>query len=1175
MRSVLALGLLIPFGLLAADWTPLFDGKTLAGWTRAGYCNGEAEYTVEDGCIVGTTKVKTPNSFLCADRQYANFILELEFKVPQGMNSGVQIRSICDPAVKDGRVHGYQIEIDPSARAWTGGIYDEARRGWLYNLTKITDKQAAEAAKNAFKADDWNLFRVEAIGDRICTWVNGVPVADLTDGMTRKGVLALQVHATGDPKPMQIRWRNIRIQDLGDGGTTRDLLGDPAEKMGAQPPAGAAILVGNDGNVAGLRSEKSADAPLPWTVTDGVLEVVPGKGSVVTRDSFRDFRMHCEFNVNGKEKHSQDDGNSGIYVQERYELQILNSYGQPLAFNECGALYRTKAPDQNASRPAGEWQSYDIVFRSPRWSEDGKTKTENARISVSQNGILIHDNAELPNKTGAGRAEGPEPGPIKLQDHSNPVRFRNVWVAELLTIDRAMSTAEEKERIAASNLQALRAYVVGDSRTPLLAFEAQATNADEPTRQQLEATMLGVLGDDQASEDAKDFACQLLLRVGSPAAVPALAKALTVPRLSNRAGIALALLPGAAASQALRDGLAADLPDTAKGQIMNALAERGDADAVPVLLPLLKDPNPELLKSALAALGALGGADAVAGIQAATLPKELEPNRGEALVACARQAAQAGDLTTAEALLAKRTGPDNAMRVRLGAYGVLCQIRGDKGIDVALDLLAMPEPPLHDLGAHLVPGLPGGTATTQALCARLATLPEGSQLSLVPALAERGDRTATAPLLELLATTSPAQGAVIEALGQLGDQSCVAPLLALAAGPGDLAAQAQIALARLPDHAVDQALVAVLPGDAAPATKLVAVNALATRGCAAAVPALAAVIAAQTDSKLDRECWKALRDLVPGEPAELTRLLDLLPALSDHAELREAERTLAQVAGKLADGAARDQLILATLGKTSGEAKATAIALAGKFPAAPSLAALAAALQDPDEAIRYAALKALMDWPDSAPAPALLAFAQATDNEAHHALALRGYVRLVSLVVKSEDELKQQLEAALPIARRDAEKELIKEAMTALRVTEVKAKNGKPYELVPKGFVKDGLVYIDRQYVFVDVPPFLMGADQIKTAMEDRGSTAADQTTFVLSRAATVVVCYDNRAKSCPPWLKDWKKIGQSIASTDRACRLELYAKRFPAGKVEINGNSPVPSVAANHIIGITSAPIP
>lgn len=222
--AALGLALLLAITAAAADpeaWVPLFDGTTLSGWHRAGFSNGQAEYTVADGSIVGTTRTSTPNSFLCSDATYANFILEFEFMVPAGMNSGVQIRSICDPQINNGRVHGYQVEIDPSARAWTGGIYDEGRRGWLYNLTHLEKERgqtAAEAARRAFKADAWNHLRVEANGPRLRTWLNGVPVADLHDTLTPVGIIALQVHATPDPLPKQIRWRNLRLLKPADTG---------------------------------------------------------------------------------------------------------------------------------------------------------------------------------------------------------------------------------------------------------------------------------------------------------------------------------------------------------------------------------------------------------------------------------------------------------------------------------------------------------------------------------------------------------------------------------------------------------------------------------------------------------------------------------------------------------------------------------------------------------------------------------------------------------------------------------------------------------------------------------------------------------------------------------------------------------------------------------------------
>jgi len=186
------------------QWQPLFDGKTLNGWTQK---NGNAKYTVEDGAIVGTTVLNTPNSFLCTEKMYADFILEVELLVEAGMNSGIQIRSHSYKDYNNYRVHGYQVEIDTSTRAWSGGIYDEARRGWLFDL-----KDKPEAQK-AFKLGQWNHYRIEAIGDRIRTWVNGVPVADLTDDMTATGFISLQVHGSKQADK-KIKWRNIRIQDL-------------------------------------------------------------------------------------------------------------------------------------------------------------------------------------------------------------------------------------------------------------------------------------------------------------------------------------------------------------------------------------------------------------------------------------------------------------------------------------------------------------------------------------------------------------------------------------------------------------------------------------------------------------------------------------------------------------------------------------------------------------------------------------------------------------------------------------------------------------------------------------------------------------------------------------------------------------------------------------------------
>jgi len=189
------------------EWVELFNGRNLDGWVQRG---GEAKYTVEDGAIVGATVPRTPNSFLCTEKDYGNFILELEFKVDPTLNCGVQIRSLSKPDYKDGRVHGYQVEIDPSDRGWSAGIYDEARRGWLADLSDNIE------ARYAFRQNEWNHYRIEAVGDRIRTWINGVPAANLTDDMTASGFIGLQVHGIGNrEETLQVRYRDIRIQDLG------------------------------------------------------------------------------------------------------------------------------------------------------------------------------------------------------------------------------------------------------------------------------------------------------------------------------------------------------------------------------------------------------------------------------------------------------------------------------------------------------------------------------------------------------------------------------------------------------------------------------------------------------------------------------------------------------------------------------------------------------------------------------------------------------------------------------------------------------------------------------------------------------------------------------------------------------------------------------------------------
>ena len=190
--------------------------------------------------------------------------------------------------------------------------------------------------------------------------------------------------------------------------------GEPKPTLGAKPPEGAVVLF--DGT----------DAPR-WKggkLDDGFLREGP-----TTLESFGDAQIHLEFNIQPLPDGKRPHGNSGVYIQRRYEIQILNSAGQKPSKGGCAAIYQFKPPDTNASLPPGEWQSYDITFHQPRW--DGETKVKSARITVIHNGVKVQDDVETPRKTGAGQKEGPQPGPLFLQNHGAKVFYRNIWLLPL------------------------------------------------------------------------------------------------------------------------------------------------------------------------------------------------------------------------------------------------------------------------------------------------------------------------------------------------------------------------------------------------------------------------------------------------------------------------------------------------------------------------------------------------------------------------------------------------------------------------------------------------------------------------------------------------------------------------------------------------------------------------
>ena len=359
-------------------WVDLFDGKTLNGWNIKG---GNANYNILDGTIVGSTVINTPNTFLCTNEIYGDFILELEYKVDPQLNSGIQIRSNSFPYYRNGRVHGYQVEIDPSERAYSAGIYDEARRKWLYDL------KDNPSARDAFKQNKWNKYRIEAIGDTIKTWINGVPAAYLVDDMTHEGFIGLQVHAIGMDKEkegIKVAWKNIRI-------ITKNV-----EKY-AQPMTLSPVYTKNqltsdevktgwkmlwDGQSSkGWRGAKLKSFPESgWKIENGELSVLASGGAesdaggdIVTVDNYSNFELKVDFKIteganSGIKYYVNTDLNKGAGSSIGLEYQILDDAKHPDAklgnhegSRTVASLYDLIQADNKVVNPVGEWNYAYII----------------------------------------------------------------------------------------------------------------------------------------------------------------------------------------------------------------------------------------------------------------------------------------------------------------------------------------------------------------------------------------------------------------------------------------------------------------------------------------------------------------------------------------------------------------------------------------------------------------------------------------------------------------------------------------------------------------------------------------------------------------------------------------------------------------------------------------------
>lgn len=437
-----------------AQMQQLFNGKDLKGWKQVG---GAAKYKVENGVLIGTAVPNSPNSFMVTDQSYSDFILELEIYVSSQMNSGIQIRSNFDKDYRNGVFHGYQVEIDPSDRAFSGGLYDEQRRGWLYPLSRN------EQAKSALKFNQWNKIHIEAIGNSINTWINGIHCARLMDDETATGHIGLQVHSTNgnaDLVGTQISWKNVQIATSNFDQYKMPL--DPTvpeisylkNTITAWEARNGYRLLWDGKTASGWRGAKLDNFPEKgWEIKDGVLTVLKtdggeatGPGDIVTTRNYSNFELELQFKIS-------EGANSGIkyYVDPSLnkgegsaigcEFQILDDEKHPdaklgVAGNRTiGSLYdlitatNLSVPGRDKQfKGVSNWNTARVVAKDGKvehWLNNEKV-VEYDRFSQIFRALVAYSKYAKWDSFGQWSE-----GTILLQDHGDEVSYQSIKIREL------------------------------------------------------------------------------------------------------------------------------------------------------------------------------------------------------------------------------------------------------------------------------------------------------------------------------------------------------------------------------------------------------------------------------------------------------------------------------------------------------------------------------------------------------------------------------------------------------------------------------------------------------------------------------------------------------------------------------------------------------------------------
>jgi hypothetical protein len=450
-RTIFSLALSCLFFLAQAQdgWTSLFDGKTLNGWKRLA---GAATYTVDNGNIVGTAVANSGNTFLVTEKEFGDFVLELDVKIADtGSNSGVQVRSHYNPAGHDGKglVFGCQVELDPSARKWSGGIYDEGRRDWLYpgSLNK--------KAQDAFKVGTYNHIRIECIGREMKTWINGKAMAYLVDTVDQNGFIGLQVHAIKKPElaGQKIYFKNIRIKtaNLHPTAIAESIYvvnNIPNTLASYEKQHGWKLLFDGTSNKGWIGAYKKAFPENGWLIRDGVISVIASEGKeaanggdIVTTALYSTFDLSFEFKLskaaNSGVKYfvTLSEKNTGSAIGLEY--QVLDDKDHPdaklgIAGDRTLASLYDLIPAQKQERfihPIGQWNTGRIIVYPNNHVEhylNGVKVLEYERGSPAFRQLVAISKYKIWPKFG----EAPR-GHLLLQDHGSEVGFRSIKIREL------------------------------------------------------------------------------------------------------------------------------------------------------------------------------------------------------------------------------------------------------------------------------------------------------------------------------------------------------------------------------------------------------------------------------------------------------------------------------------------------------------------------------------------------------------------------------------------------------------------------------------------------------------------------------------------------------------------------------------------------------------------------